>query len=101
MGAGKSRPWVDVIEPHTVQLTRKAERSLRSLERTDQQRIRATIELLSDNPRPPHCIALTGENGVYRVRVGDFRILYEVLDEQLIILVIRIGHRRDVYRSLT
>ena len=86
--------------PHTVQLSRKAERSLRSLERTDQQRIRAAIELLSDNPRPPHCIALAGENGVYRVRVGDFRILYEVLDEQLIILVIRIGHRRDVYRSL-
>ena len=85
---------------YAVALSRRAQRALGSLQRKDQQRIRAAIELLADNPRPPNCIALAGEDNVYRVRVGDFRILYEVFDQRLIIHVVRIGHRRDVYRAL-
>ena len=83
---------------YSVVLTRRAARTLSSLQRNEQQRIRAAIDLLADNPRPPHCIALAGEDSVYRVRVSDYRILYEVLDKQLVIHVVRIGHRRDVYR---
>lgn len=66
--------------------------------RRDQQRIRAAIDILANEPRPPGCIALTGETGVYRVRVGDYRIVYEVLDVRLLVHVVRVGHRRDVYR---
>lgn len=83
---------------YRVHLARRAVKSIARLPRAEQQRIRAAIDLLADEPRPPGCVALTGEAGVYRVRVGDYRILYEVVDERLLILVVRIGHRRDVYR---
>lgn len=83
---------------YEVRLSRRAVRSLASIERREQLRIRAALDLLSNNPRPPNCVAMQGENSVYRVRVGDYRIVYEVLDGVLLILVVRIGHRRDVYR---
>ena len=83
---------------YDVRIARRASKALAGLERRDQQRIRAAIELLADDPRPPACIALTGEEGVYRVRVGQYRIVYEVMDSVLIVQVVRIGHRREVYR---
>lgn len=67
--------------------------------RKEQHRIRGAIDLLAEELRPPGCIALAGEESVYRVRVGDYRILYEIVDARLVVQVIRIGHRRDVYRS--
>ena len=84
--------------PYEIQISRRAAKSLAGLQRRDQQRVRAAIDLLSVEPRPPACIALSGEDGVYRVRVGDFRILYEVMDDVLVVHIIRVGHRRDVYR---
>ena len=83
---------------YEVRLARRARRSLESLERRDQQRIRGALDLLADNPRPPNCVALRGEDSVYRVRVGDYRIVYEVIDDVLLVHVVRIGHRREVYR---
>jgi len=86
---------------YEVRLARRAVRSLEDLQRRDQQRIRAAIDLLAENPRPPSCVALQGEVGVYRVRVGDYRIVYEVLDQVLVVQVVqvvRVGHRREVYR---
>jgi mRNA interferase RelE/StbE len=86
---------------YEVRLARSAVRSLEDLQRRDQQRIRAAIDLLTENPRPPSCVALQGEVGVYRVRVGDYRIVYEVLDQVLVVQVVqvvRVGHRREVYR---
>ena len=56
------------------------------------------IEELAIDPRPPGCIQLKGGSGEYRVRVGDYRIIYEVQDGELIVLVLRLGHRREVYR---
>ena len=85
-------------QPYEVRLARRAVRSLADLQRRDQQRIRAAIDLLAENPRPPSCVALQGEAGVYRVRVGDYRIVYEVFDRVLVVQVVRIGHRREVYR---
>ncbi|HEV8024711.1 MAG TPA: type II toxin-antitoxin system RelE/ParE family toxin [Candidatus Nanopelagicales bacterium] len=58
----------------------------------------AALDLLASDPRPPRCVALTGVESVYRVRVGDYRVLYSIDDEIRIISVIRIGHRREVYR---
>ena len=86
---------------YEVRLARRAVRSLEDLQRRDQQRIRAAIDLLAENPPPPSCVALQGEVGVYRVRVGDYRIVYEVLDQVLVVQVVqvvRVGHRREVYR---
>ncbi len=83
---------------YEVRLARGAVRSLARLQRQDQRRIQAAIDLLADHPRPPGCIPLKGEEGVYRVRVGDYWIVYEILDQVLLIQVVRIGHRREVYR---
>ena len=83
---------------YTVEIARRAIKSIAALPRQEQHRVRAAIDLLADEPRPPNCVALTGEESVYRVRVGDYRILYEVIDERLVVHVIRVGHRRDVYR---
>ena len=81
-----------------VRLARRAARALSALQRREQQRIRAALDLLADNPRPPNCVAMKGEESVYRVRVGDYRIVYEVLDAVLLVHVVRIGHRREIYR---
>ncbi len=62
------------------------------------QRIGQKIDLLAENPRPPGCEKLSGTENRWRVRVGDYRIIYEVYDNRLVVLVIRIGHRREIYR---
>lgn len=85
---------------YEVRLARRAVKALAALPRREQQRVRAAIELLADNPRPPGCVALAGEDGVYRVRVADYRIVYEVIDKQLVIQVVRVGHRREIHRQL-
>jgi len=87
-----------VSKRYEIRIARRAAKSLAALQRRDQQRIRAAIELLAEDPRPPASIAMTGEDSVYRVRVGDYRIVYEVTDDVLVIHVVRIGHRREVYR---
>ena len=84
---------------YSVEIARRAIKSIAKLPRKEQQRIRAAIELLADQPRPPGCVALSGEDSAYRVRVGDYRIVYEVIDTRLVIQVVRVGHRRDVYRT--
>lgn len=81
---------------YEVQIARRALKTLSSLERREQQRIRAAIDLLAEQPRPPACVALAGEDAVCRVRVGDYRMVYEIVDRQLLILGVRLGHRRDV-----
>jgi len=84
-----------VSDIYEVKLSRRALRLLISLERNQQQRIRAALDLLSENPRPPNCVALRGEDSVYRVRIGDYRIVYEVRDLVLLVYVVqkRTSHR--------
>lgn len=81
-----------------VEIARRAVKFLAGLPRQEQQRVRAAIDLLAENPRPPGCTKLTGEEDAYRVRVGVYRILYEIRDDRLLVHVVRIGHRRDIYR---
>ena len=84
---------------YTVNLSAKALDWLHDcLDETLKRRLGRAIDTLGMNPRPPGCIKLTGEDNVWRVRVGDYRILYEILDQRLSILVIRIADRRDAYR---
>ena len=74
-----------------------AVRELKSRPKKDRGRIVDRVEALSDDPRPRGCEKLTG-GARYRVRQGTFRVLYEVDDEDKLVTVIKIGHRRDVYR---
>jgi mRNA interferase RelE/StbE len=72
--------------------------AIRKLPKSQQRRVIAKAEALAETPRPPGCRKLLGEDELYRVRVGDYRIVYAVRDQDLIILVVRVGHRREVYR---
>ncbi len=76
-------------------------RTWRGLERTPSEmrgRILRKLRALEDEPRPPGAEKLAGPEDLYRVRVGDWRIVYAIRDRALVVIVIRIGHRREVYR---
>ncbi|MEX2316276.1 MAG: type II toxin-antitoxin system RelE/ParE family toxin [Pirellulales bacterium] len=85
--------------PYRVELIPAAVRQMSKLPRRDQQRIRDAIDELSQNPRPQGAKKLTGLKNVWRVRAGDYRVLYEIHDDRLVVLVIRVAHRKDVYRK--
>jgi mRNA interferase RelE/StbE len=77
---------------------RSAERELRAVPRRDPGRVAARIRGLADDPRPPGCEKLSGEDR-YRLRQGDYRVVYAVDGERRIVEVVKIGHRREVYRD--
>lgn len=83
---------------YAVELRPAARRSLREFPRSDVVRLVAAIESLSANPRPRGVKKLAGIDNLYRIRVGDYRVVYQIHDDRLVILVVRIGHRREVYR---
>jgi mRNA interferase RelE/StbE len=83
-----------------VILKPSAARELRKLAKPIQRRIGKKIDELAENPRPPDAKALAGGEGFLRVRAGEYRVVYTVRDRALIVLVVRIGHRRDIYRKL-
>jgi mRNA interferase RelE/StbE len=80
-----------------VSLAPAAERQLRKLDPAGRRRVQAAIDLLAVDPRPPSARPLVGGSGEWRVRTGDFRIIYEIHDRRLLVLVVKVGHRRDVY----
>ena len=85
---------------YQVSYTPSAVKYLRKLDRSTQRRLLNAIEELTKDPTPPRSIHLKGGQGERRIRVGDYRVIYEVNNGELIILVLKIGHRRDVYRQL-
>ena len=84
---------------YRVVLSNSARKALGKLERSMQERIIVALELLSVDPRPPKSVKLRGEDGVWRIRVGDYRIVYEVTDAELLVWAVRIADRKDVYRK--
>ena len=84
---------------YQVAILPAALRQLAKLPRIAQERIQQRIEALSDDPRPPGTKALVGRSGFYRLRVGDYRVIYDIRDEILTVLVVRVGPRREVYRN--
>jgi mRNA interferase RelE/StbE len=87
---------------YTVQLVKTAVREYDKLPAKIKRRIDEAFEELEQNPRPPGCKKLTEAQGVYRIRVGDYRVLYEIDDDQRVleVLVVKISNRADVYRYL-
>lgn len=84
---------------YRITLAPAAARQLRKFDPQVRRRIQAALELLAIDPRPPAATRLVGGSGEWRVRTGDYRIIYEIHDDQLLVLVLRVGHRRDVYEA--
>jgi mRNA interferase RelE/StbE len=84
------------VSRYRIELRPAAVRALRKLDPQARRRIQGAIALLADDPRPPAARALRGRPGL-RVRVGDYRIIYTVHDDVLVVVVVTLGHRRDVY----
>ena len=82
---------------YQVRLAPAAVRQLRKLDPPGRRRVQAAIDLLAEDPRPPGARQLVGGAGEWRVRTGDFRIIYDIRDGELLVLVVKVGHRRDVY----
>jgi mRNA interferase RelE/StbE len=84
---------------YSIKIAPAAERQLRKLDAPVRRRVQGAIDLLAEHPRPPKGIQLDGGSGEWRVRTGDYRIIYEIHDDHLIVLVLRLGHRREIYES--
>jgi mRNA interferase RelE/StbE len=81
---------------YRIEIRPAAARALRKLAPDIQPRIQGAIALLAEDPRPPASRPLRGRAG-FRVRVGDYRIIYTVADDMLLVVVVTLGHRREVY----
>lgn len=84
--------------PYTLQFRPAALRQLRKLPKDALQRIRTATEALRDEPRPDGVAKLAGTHDLWRIKVGNYRVIYTIADDVLVVTVIRIGHRREVYR---
>jgi mRNA interferase RelE/StbE len=82
---------------YAIDIRRSAQKSLSKISSQDQDRIISSIESLSDHPRPDGCKKLSGRPA-WRIRIGNYRVIYEIEDDKLIVTIIHIGHRRDIYR---
>jgi len=83
---------------YRVEFGPAAARQFKKLIRPVQEVITKRLEELAINPRPPGVKKLQGEENLYRVREGDYRIVYEIQDQALLVIVVKVGHRSDVYK---
>jgi mRNA interferase RelE/StbE len=85
---------------YQVEFSRRAEKQFKALPQQIQNRLQSRIDTLAENPRSVNATKLEGEENQYRIRVGNYRIVYEIQDRVFLIILLRIGHRREVYRKL-
>ena len=85
---------------YRVELSNAALKSLKNIPKKELERIGKKIDFLEKEPRPANVEKLSGYDNLYRVRSGDYRVVYRIFDARLFILVIDIGHRREIYRDL-
>ena len=83
---------------HKILVDPRAAKQLAAVSSTYRKRLVVKIEALQVDPRPDGCKKLQGTSDLYRIRVGDYRIVYQIHDKELLILIIRVGHRSEVYR---
>lgn len=83
---------------YDVQIERRAEREMRALSRAMFGRIARAISILGAEPRPPGSRKLTGSERDWRIRIGDYRVVYEIDDAHRVVRVFRVRHRKDAYR---
>lgn len=82
---------------YRIEVAPAAARQLRKLDPPARRRVQGAIELLAENPRPRSAKKLVGGEGEWRVRTGSYRVVYEINDDVLFVLVVAVGHRRDIY----
>ena len=82
---------------YEVVITPHAEREVRRLDRPVKNRILSAVAALADNPRPPGSIKIKSEENRWRIRVGDWRVGYEINDEARVVRIVAVGHRREFY----
>jgi mRNA interferase RelE/StbE len=85
---------------YDVQVEKQALKSLADIPTGDRERIVTAIDGLRGNPRPHGVEKLSAKDGLYRIRAGNYRVVYQIRDKELIVLVIKIADRKDVYRRL-
>ena len=83
---------------YRIEFAKSAVKDLRGIDRKAVPRILVAVEALADDPRPPRSKKLVGSRNTYRIRIGDYRVIYKIHDGQLSIDVIRIRKRGEVYR---
>jgi mRNA interferase RelE/StbE len=86
------------VKTYTIRFARSAEKELSQLPSATVERIRLAIQGLATQPRPTNSKKLKGLDNAYRLRVGDYRVLYEVHDDLVLVLVVRVRHRKDAYQ---
>jgi mRNA interferase RelE/StbE len=83
---------------YRIEVSATAERQLKKIRREDLVRILRSISLLADEPRPAGCRKMTGYDDIYRIRVGNYRVIYEIDEKRIVVIILKIGHRREVSR---
>jgi mRNA interferase RelE/StbE len=86
------------MDSYRIEFTRSATKDLRAIDRQWIPRIISAVEALADDPMPSGCKKVVGSDYTYRIRVGDYRVVYDVHNAKLAVSIIRVRHRRDVYR---
>ena len=82
---------------YRINFTTAAARQIRKLPRPARERVLQVVEMLTEDPRPNGARKLVGEEAAWRIRAGDYRVIYDVFDDELLVTVVRAGHRRDLY----
>lgn len=85
---------------YRIEYSPHALRQLRALPRQVQQRVSPHIDALSNDPRPHGVVRTSGKDDFYRMRVGSYRVIYTIEEDVLVVLVVSVGHRREIYRDL-
>jgi len=83
---------------YRIEIKRGARKALLALPTEMRGRLGRAIDALAANPRPDGSRKIVGSDALYRIRIGDYRVVYEIEDDRLIVLVVKVGHRRDIYR---
>jgi mRNA interferase RelE/StbE len=84
---------------YRVEFSSRAARAFGNMHPDVQRRLDPAILALAQNPRPAGCVKLSGEESIWRIRVGDYRIVYQIRDDASLVLVVKVGHRREIYRQ--
>ena len=85
---------------YSIQIKKSALKELYKLPKDISRQVAKDINKLATNPRPPGCKKLKGADNLYRIRSGNYRIVYQIFDKVLLVLVVLIGDRKDIYRNL-
>lgn len=85
-------------EPFEIRITPAAQREIDRLPNNARTRVETAIENLANDPRPHGCVKMHGIEDTYRIRVGNYRVMYQVFDRQLAVLIVTVADRKDIYR---